>query len=216
MLRNFSEEGMGVWVPEPAPFGLTKGNRISGDVVIGSQIHPVQLEVMHGAKGIVGLKIVHKSVELSSVFRRLLEPTSYANDLVVHEKSGTIDKSVGFPRIWYSTQGTELLIWFDPKTNMILGLQLRWLGQWVFRERRHPTQTGYLADFGTMEHGGRAKGTELLIQHQPAEVELLQRAGQFLVAVPKPLPGYLLWQFLESGQSMELPNSLLHPQKKAS
>lgn len=209
ILRNFSEEGMGVWVPEPAPFGLTKGNHINGDIVIGNQIHPVQLEVMHQAKGIVGLRIVHKSVELSEVFRRMLEPTSYASELAPHAKSGTIDKSVGLPRLWYSTRGTELLVWFDAKTKMTMGLQLRWLGQWVFRERLHAPATGYLEAFEQPDHGGRAKPGEILIHHSPADAEMLQRAGQFLISVPAPLPGYLFWQFLESGRPMELPASLL-------
>jgi hypothetical protein len=209
ILRNFSEEGMGVWVPEPAPFELAKGNQVSGDIVIGSQIHPVQLEVMFQGKGIVGLRIVHKSVELGELFRRLLEPTQYASELVAHPLSGQVDKTVGFPRLWYRTQGTELLVWYDPATRLTVGLQLRWLGQWVFRERNHATHTGYLEAFEQPDHGGRAKGKEILIAHNPGDPELLQRAGQFLVSVPSPLPGYVLWQFLESGKPMELPAALL-------
>jgi hypothetical protein len=211
ILRNFSESGMGVWVPEPVPFGLSKGTVISGDIVIGNQIHPVQLEVMHQAKGIVGLRIVHKSVELGEVFRSLLEPTLYASEMVPHPKSGTVDKSVGYPRLWHSTRGTELLVWYDPKTRMTLGLQLRWLGQWVFRERLHPPQTGYLEAFEQPDHGQRVKNKELLIVHQPADAELLLRASQFLAALPESLPGYLLWQFLESGKPVELPASALMP-----
>ncbi len=214
ILRNFSEEGMGVWMPSPAPFGLTKGAVISGDIVIGNQIHAVQLEVMHQAKGIVGLAILHKSVELTEIFQKMLEPTAYAQAMRVHPKSGTIDATVKLPRLWYSTRGTELLAWFDPKTRMTLGIQLRWLGQWVFRERLHAPQTGYLGELESPDHGNRAKADELLFAHQPADADLLQKAGQFLVALPDPLPGYLLWQFLESGQPMELPARLFDDTKK--
>ncbi len=204
---------MGVWVPEPAPFELSKGSVVSGDIVIGSQIHPVQLEVKFQGKGIVGLRILHKSVELSEIFRRMLEPTQYASELVAHPASGQVDKTVGFPRLWYSTQGTELLVWYDPAVRLTVGIQLRWLGQWVFRERNHAPLTGYLEAFEQPNHGGRAKADEILIAHNPADAELLQRAGQFLVSVPAPLPGYVLWQFLESGKPMELPATLTQSEK---
>lgn len=214
ILRNFSESGMGVWVPEPVPFGLKKGTEISGDIVIGNQIHPVRLEVMHQAKGVLGLRIVHKSVELGEVFRKLLEPTVYAQEMQSHPKSGTVDKSIGYPRLWYSGRGTELLVWYNPKDRLTLGIQLRWLGQWVFRERLHAPQTGYLVGFEISETGRRIKNDELLIAHSPADAELLLRASQFLAALPESMSGYLLWQFLESGKPMELPLSSLV--KKAS
>lgn len=211
ILRNFSEEGIGVWLPEPAPYGLTKGMHISGDIVIGQQIHSVQLEIVHQDRGILGLRITYKSIELAEVFRRLLEPSVYAGQLVANPKSGTKDPSVGIPRLWYGTRGTELLVWYEPKDYLILGLQLRWLGQWVFREREHLPHTGYLEAFDQPNHGGRAKAGEILIHHQPADNELLQRAGQFLASVPAPLPGYVLWKFLENGKSVELPKGLITP-----
>src|SRR5690606_20491126 len=138
-----------------------------------------------------------------------------ASELRPHARSGTIDKTVGYPRIWYWTRGTELLVWFDPKNRQILGLQLRWLGQWVFRERLHAPHTGYLEAFQQPDHGGRAKGDEILIHHQPADPDLLLKAGQFLVSVPAPLPGYLFWQFLESGKPLELPANLVEPLQDA-
>jgi hypothetical protein len=205
---------MGVWVPDRGQFGWKKGDHVKGEVVVGNQAYPVQVEVMHGTKGMAGLKIVHQSAELSALFNRLLEPTSFAHALVAHEKSAAIDRSVGFPRLWYFTEGAELLVWFDSKTHLLFGLQLRWVGQWVFRERRQPAQTGLLAPSQPIEAGSRARGAEIAVHHPEADTELLRRAGQFLVAVPKPLPGRLLWQFLENGQPIELPETLFSPPDK--
>ncbi len=215
VLRNFSEGGLGVLVRGAVPPVFTKGRSFRADLLVGSERHGVEVEVMRIGKGIVGLRITEKSKDLSLIFRKLLEPTSYAAELLENLQSTEVDRAVGFPRLWYSTAGTELLIWYERDTLSVLGLQLRWIGQWVFRERRQPPQTGYLAEFSGSNHGSRAKRNEIKTFHAIPDAQLLQRAGQFLVSVPRPLPGNLLWQFLENGMQIRLPEALCQTKKRA-
>ena len=78
-MRNFSEEGLGIWLPPPAPFGLRPGATVKADILIDHQIHPVELEVVHAYSRFLGVKIRHRSKELADVFHQLLEPTVYAD-----------------------------------------------------------------------------------------------------------------------------------------
>ena len=214
-LRNFSQEGIGLWVPPPAPFGMNRGQRISGDIVIGSNIYPVQLEIAHTDTRTVGLKIVHKSPDLTEIFRLMLEPASHACDLMPHAGSGTEDPKLGYPRLWYAGgRATELLVWYNAGSSadhrkMIVALQLCWLGKWVFREHQQPVQTGHLKDGFHNAAGFRVSPDELLKNHEEADQDLMHQAAQFLVAVPRPLPGYLLWQFLETGEQVYLSGDLI-------
>jgi len=142
-LRNFSEEGIGLWITGETPFAMHAGNRISGDIVIGAQIYPVQLEVAHGSARAVGLRILSKSPELALLFRRLLEPANQAHDLSPERDSGEEDPELGFPRLWYrNRRGTELIVWYHEAQKMIQALQLSWLGKWVFRAQFKPAETG--------------------------------------------------------------------------
>lgn len=208
-LRNFSEEGIGLWMPSPAPFGLHKGNRISGDVVIENHIHPVQLEVVRATDRVVGLRIAHKSEELGTIFKKLMEPVYYAADLKVHQESGDEDPSTGYSRLWYTgLAGTELLVWFSG-SYMIQSLHVCWLGKWVQRVQGQLPETGFLSDEKRRHGGSVVQEEELVIHTREPDTQLLHQAAQFLAAVPPPLPGNLLWQFLETGEPLYLPRSLV-------
>lgn len=214
VLRNFNEDGIGLWMPSPAPFSLEKGTRLSGDIVIDNQIFPVGLETVHLVNGVLGLRIINKSLELVDLFRRLLEPTEYAGDLRPTKGNQTEDSKRGFPRLWYQARGqTELLVWYHPDLKAIQSLQLKWLGQWVFRDFQRPVQSGYLAEVSLGREGTAVDTGELLVLHKSPDADMLQGAAQFLGAVPPPLPGYLLWQFLETGGQIVLPSVVF--EKKA-
>ncbi len=205
-LRNFSESGIGLWMTTPAPFGLHKGNRIHGDVEIDHNIHPIELEVVHHSPRTVGLRITRMSAELSALFRELLEPVSYAGNIEPHPSSGTVDAEVGMPRLWLTGRaGTELLVWYNDLNRMISALQLCWVGKWVSRHQFQAPETGFLADETRFRQGCVVREEELLQKHAAADPELLQHASQLLAALAPPLPGHLLWQFLETGEQVYLP-----------
>ena len=214
-LRNFSEEGIGLWVPAPAPFGLATGSKISGDIVIGNSIHPVKLEIVHHSSRIVGLRITQKSLQLSGIFRELLEPAVHAAELRVQPGSGQDDPESGYAKLWYrSATGTELLLWYDSQ-KMIQAIQLCWLGKWLFRQQfRHPL-TGHLKDDPRQQTGTKVSDAELLLKHPEPDEEIINQAAQFLGAAPPPLPGYKLWQFLEMGEQVRLPDELFSTTKVA-
>lgn len=205
-LRNFSEDGMGLWVPTPAPFGLAAGSQISGDVVIGNNIYPVKLEIRHHSKGLVGLRMVHKSKDLTVIFRQLLEPAFHAAELSPQPLSGKEDPTNGFSRLWYtSPSGNELIVWYEESQKVIHALQLCWLGKWVYRAQLRPPQTGFLRDESRVTPGTLVTPEELLLRHTESDEEMLNQAAQFLGSAPPPLPGYRLWQFLEMGEQVSLP-----------
>lgn len=215
-LRNFSEEGIGLWLVPPAPYNLTAGSKITGDIVIENVIHPVQLEVMHLSDRGVGLKITNKSQELTTLFNRLLEPTTYAALLKPHAQSRTEDKDMQTHRLWFTGDaGTELIVWYQNNSHTILAVQLVWVGKWVFREQFKPAMTGQINETHKLGSGTKVPGSALLVQHATADGVLLQQAAQFLASAPPPLPGYLFWQFLESGEQVHLPIELFQAPKVA-
>lgn len=215
-LRNFSEEGIGLWLVPPAPYNLTNGSKISGDVVIDNSIHPVQLEVMHLSDRGVGLRIVHKSKELDALFERLLEPTVYASRLQLATSTPQEDSSMGCQKIWFkSGTESELVLWYQASAKMIKAVQLTWQGKWVFRSQFEAPVTGQIKDGTELGTGRKLSKNDLIVVHTKADPELLQQAAQFLSSVPQPLPGYLFWQFLESGEQVHLPIENILPKKVA-
>jgi len=215
-LRNFSQEGLGLWVPAPPPFGLTPGSKISGDVAIGNEIFPVKLEVRHHSKQVLGLRIEHQSAALTKIFDILLEPATHAVDLVPHADSGKEDPENGFHRLWYvSPSGNELIVWYNDAQKLIQAIQLCWLGRWVYRSQLRLPQTGHLID-GDRKRPGKLVGpSELLLRQEEADEEILQQTALFLGATPPPLPGYRLWQFMEMGDTVFLPEEFFKALKVA-
>ncbi len=209
-LRNFSESGIGLWMTSPAPFGLHKGNKIHGDVEIEHHIHPIELEVMHHSPRTVGLRITQMSVELKALFLQLLEPIAYAGTVVPHARSGEVDAETGLPRLWLAGGGgAELLVWYNDLNRMISAVQLCWVGKWVLRHQFRLPETGFLADEKRFREGAVVREEELLQKHEAPDPLLLQQASQFLAALNPPLPGHLLWQFLETGEQVYLPIDLV-------
>lgn len=205
MLRNFSQEGIGLWVPPPPPLGLKVGGNISGDIVIHEEIFPVRLEIVHCSEKVVGLKILHKSPELTEIFQRLLEPATYAHELRVHPQSNTEDSKTGYHRLWYEGRsGNELIVWYNDTHRSIVAIQLCWKGYWIYRSQFHPPTTGHLKDAVRFQPGQKVEADDVLIPHSEADETLLILASQYLAAVPPPLPGYRLWQFLEMGEQVYL------------
>ncbi|MBI4404966.1 MAG: hypothetical protein HY537_12440 [Deltaproteobacteria bacterium] len=208
-LRNFSEEGIGLWVQPPLPFGLSVGATVSGDVEIEQNIYPVKLEVMHVSNKVVGLKIAHKSPELTKLFQRLLQPALYAANLQPHPLSGSEDPTSGHSRLWYiGSAGVELIAWYNALQKMLMAVQLCWLGRWVYRCQFKPPETGYMFDDGCA-NGGLLGIDQLVIRHAEPDSVLLQQAAEFLTSTSPPLPGHLLWQFLETGEQIYLPTEII-------
>lgn len=215
-LRNFSSDGLGLWVPPPVPFGLNSGQTISGDVVIGRDIFPVKLEIRHISKMMVGFQFVEVSKELRAILQKLMEPSTHASSLELENESGEEDKTIGHPRIWYAgpTQ-TDLVVWYNPLNFSILGLQACWQGKWIYRWQFKPAQTGFLKEGIPHRGGTRVLESDLIEAHEVSNPSILYEAAQFLTAVPMPLPGHLLWQFLELGDQIFLPKSIIPNEKLA-
>ena len=211
-LRNISEEGIGLWFPTPAPYGMTLNARINADILIDSQIYPVELQVVHFYPRCVGLRIIHKSPDLAKLFHELLEPANYAATLIQNPASGSEDVETGYARLWLSgSEDAEVVVWYNAAQRMIMALQACWLGKYVYREQFKPVQTGFLLEESRGRNGSRVKSEELLLLHPEPDAELLHQAAQFLTTINPPVPGYLLWQFLETGEQVYLPAETSNP-----
>lgn len=205
-LRNFSQEGMGLWVMPPLPFGLTPGRQVSGDVVIGQDVHSVLLEIVHHSPRVIGVRILQKSHALDKILCELMAPANYAGELHPHAENETEDPDNSFRRLWYvGPGGTELVVWYADPHKMIAGIQCCWRGVWVYRQQFRPAQTGHLKDSERKRPGHKLGPDDLLMTHEHSDEQLMGEASQFLGAVPPPLPGYRLWQFLEMGEQVFLP-----------
>jgi hypothetical protein len=204
-VRNFSEEGIGIRVPEPPPGRFAKGARFGANLLINKNVYPVELEVTHQSPRWMGLKFLRNSDELTATIKKLLEPSLYAADLLPHPESGTEDPLRGQLRLWYvGKSGVELLVWYHEYQKTILGLRLAWAGKWVCREQLKPATGGYSPD------GSNAQ-SEIPLHDSP----LLIEATQFLASVPPPLPATQLWQFLSTGEQVVIPDFNLEKLKAA-
>lgn len=210
-LRNFSQEGIGLWMPPPPPFSLAVGSQISGDIVVSNDIFSVQLDLVHFSKSVIGLRITQADPALNKLFHELLEPSTYAATLVPQVSDTPADPVMGGKRLWYKGEGeSELIVWYNEFSRMILAIQLSWLGKWVFRKQFELPMTGHIHDELTSPLlGRRLQPEELLECHAKPDPVILQQAAQFLTSVPVPTPGHLFWQFLELGEQVFLPSESL-------
>lgn len=204
LLRNVSEEGIGVWLPKENAFGLTPKTRVSGDIVVNQIIHPVTLEVVHSTKGYVGLRIVNADPALTRALHELLEPSHYATALLPTGRCG--NEESGFVEFSYRAGLAAALSFWVGSTRDVKSLEVSVLGRWIAREQFGPTKTGVLPNEPKSVTGCQ---DELLLIHSDADPDFIQTAAQFLASVPPPLPGPLLWHFLESGEQVFVPDSLL-------
>lgn len=209
-LTNFSEEGIGLWMPSQPPYGLNKGNHINGDVIIDNQIFAVQLEVVRHSNRTMGFRITHQSEELKTIFQKMLEPAAYATEIKAHPESGSRDKENGDRRLWYRGRGgTELLVWYDERQGAVHAVQLCWATKWVLKFANKKAETGLLREVERIRYGRLVQEEELLVHDLHPDPILMQQASQFFIAVPPPLPSHLLWQFLETGESFCLSSELI-------
>jgi len=209
-LRNVSQEGVGLWVKAPAPFGLVPGAQVNGDVVIGNEIFPVGLEIRHVSAFLVGLRFVNCPPALSAIFKELLQPSHYAATMVIHPESGNEDPMNALNRLWYTGEsGTELVVWYHELTRMVAALQIRWLGRWVYRKMYEPTEMGWLKDEVKPLPGSKVAERDLWTRDSVSDPQVIQQAAQFLTSVPPPFPGAVLWQFLELGEQVYLPETVV-------
>ena len=215
-LRNLSEEGIGLWVLPPLPFGMSPGTLFSADLTVESKVFPVQLELVHYSPRIIGLRFVRLPAELSAILSELLKPALYGSELVAHEMNLALDPLEGLPRLWFQSKiGSELMVWYQENLRTILALQLCWLGKWVYRKQMKNVKTGYLRDGWGMGQGRVMDSADLLMRHRKADQRVLQEASQLLSTLMPPLPGLKLWQFLEMGEQVALPPESVTPKKAA-
>ncbi|MBI1859674.1 MAG: hypothetical protein HYR96_01995 [Deltaproteobacteria bacterium] len=199
LMRNVSEQGIGLWVPQEKAFGLTPKTKVNGDIVINNQIHPVTLEVVHSTKGYVGLKILKADRELTQIFESILEPSQYAARLVAEPGNGVEDPDTGLLTFTYrGGPQVKLSFWVGPGRE-IKAVEIHLLDRWVRRNQFAPIQTGILPDSNEL----------VLVVHDQPNPEFTQAATQFLGSVPPPIPSALLWHFMESGEIVHVHESLL-------
>ena len=199
LMRNVSEEGIGLWVPQEKAFGLTPKTKVNGDIVIDRQIHPVTLEVVHSTRGYVGLKIIHADRELTKIFQSILEPSQYASRLVAEANSGHEEEDTGLRHFCYrGGPQVKLSFWVGPSLE-VRAVEIYLLDRWVRRNQFAPVQTGILLD---------SQESVLHVHDQPS-AEFVQAVTQFVGSAPPPIPAALLWHFLETGEQVFVSDTLL-------
>lgn len=205
VLRNVSEDGIGVWVPSEKAFGLTPKTTIKGDIVIDRQIHPVTLEVVHSAKGYVGLKILNADPKLLWIFKELLEPSNYVTELLPSGRSGTELSETGFTVFEYRAGSSVVFSFQVGRSNDIKSISVRILGRWVGRDQFQGIRTAIVSD---LSYDGLGAEEDFLMHDSP-DADFFQAAAQFVASLPPPLPAAKLWYFLESGEQVFIPDELL-------
>src|SRR4051794_9409119 len=85
VLRNFSDEGFGVWINPPLPKDLSVNSEIQAQVALGNKTYAVELVLTHISGRQHGLKIISDSLELKAKLQQLLEPSVYAESLMRKE-----------------------------------------------------------------------------------------------------------------------------------
>lgn len=215
-LRNFSEQGMGIWVSDPAPAWVRDLSHVDADVTLAGRTYRVSLEIRHHTPRFVGVRILKAPEELTLSFRRLLEPATHSAELRLEGSPGEEDPRTGYPRLQYSSPTTaELTVWYNDFQRVLIAVQLVWASKWVYREQYKNPETGHLREAFAHPHGKWVEPKHLVEGKPGLDHELLQEAAQFLVAAPPPIPGNLLWTFLETGEQIFLPAEYLLSAKVA-
>lgn len=200
LLQNLSNGGIGVWIPKEISKKITR--RTKAELLIGNQRYEITLELAHKKDNLVGFKLLETSEELKEIFRELLRPSRWAEEITFHPRSGELDSNTGFSRIWLkSNVEVELLIWHS-HACAIVAIQLCLFGKWIFRELDSEPQTGLLRTDESRMEGTRIKDTSLFLKHDEPLQEFIQEASQFLTSLPRPYPGQTLWKFLMTGKEV--------------
>jgi len=207
LIRNFSETGVGIWLPHVPPFSLTQGSEITAELKIADRSFKVSLRLMHYTARVGGFEFKEIPSDLKAVLIQILEPSRFTRGMVQEAGSGEMDTLVGLPRLWYKAPGlSELMVWYQPPHRSIWMVQLCWSQHWIQRKQFESPLSGVLEKSQACGVGQLLSMNELSLVHSPADLPLLKEAAQILGALPPPLPGYLLWQFLETGEQVFLPD----------
>ncbi len=205
-VHNFNALGMGLRLPASLKERLLPGTPFSTLLHVDAHSYPVKLHILYSQDGYYGLAFDNIGADLSKLLRQFTAPFESALHLQPHSENGKIDPSTGFARAWYvHPPHSELVVWYNDLHQLIMQIQVCFEGFWIFRTAGKPIEGGKLE-----KHSGLPQGKKIPTQSKPLGTEAalqghLQRAIQFLVALPPPWPGALLWHFLEKGEPFPIP-----------
>ncbi len=214
-VRNISEGGLGIWVPEPMPTVL------KNDAICTFRLHWSKKEsyelvarvTHHGAPRLVGLEFKKISNELKQKLNEMLQPANFAMGMQVTQPPSE-DSQTGYDRsVYESPSGAVLTLWVQSGPQTLKRLHIEWNGQYAARSVGEPPEAGHSGSHFLENLSGKV-GEKLVIADTSTEEQkskIFEQAAQILIAIDPPLPSNKLWQFLVSGESTEVQ---LNPKNK--
>ena len=209
-VRNISEGGLGIWVPEPMPAEL-KNDAICTFRFYWSKNEMYELEARithHGAPRLVGLEFKKISNELKKKLHEMLQPANFAIGMKQSE-AAVEDAETGYDRsVYESPSGAVLTLWVQSGPQTLKRLHLEWNGQFAARSLQEPPEAGQVASpflQNLSASGVGPKDTVSTTEEQKSKI--FEQAAQILIAIDPPLPANKLWQFLVSGETTQLPGT---------
>ncbi len=216
-VRNISEGGLGIWVPEPMPAPFKNG------AICTFRFHWSKKEVFelearvkhHGAPRLIGLEFLKISNELRQKLHEMLQPANFA--IGMKQTQGPVeDAENGFERsVYESPSGATLTLWVQPGPQVLKRLHLEWNGQYAARSLQEPPEAGHSNASPFLDN---LTGASTLIKNTTTETasdedksKIFEQASQILIALDPPIPSNKLWQFLVSGEATQL----IDPKKTA-
>lgn len=115
-VRNISEGGLGVWVPEPTPTAFKNGAVCAFRFHWSKkEIFELDARVIHqGAPRFIGLEFKKITNELKAKLHEMLQPANFAMGMKPTEGPSE-DPSNGYERtVFESPSGATLTIWLQP------------------------------------------------------------------------------------------------------
>ena len=215
-IRNVSEGGIGIWMPVQPSQKFKNRTETDATISVGETAYLVRIKLAHYSNRVLGAQVLNVPPELRKTFEYWLAPAREAHNLVMREGSGEVDHGLGYPRLWMTgPTGSELIVWYNESSFMILALQVVFQSTWVYRRQFHPAESGELPRTSRIPLGIKVEEELLSRRDLSADGDALQQTAVFLGAVPPPTPGNLLWQFLESGEQVFLPAEIFRSLKVA-
>ncbi len=207
-VRNISEGGLGIWVPEPMPAELKNG------AICTFRFHWSKKEVYelearithHGAPRLVGLEFKKITNELKKKLHEMLQPANFAMGMKPCETPKE-DTETGFERsVYESPSGAVLTLWIQNGPQVLKRLHLEWNGQYAARTVQESPEAGHVASPFLQNLSANGLGPEdSLATTEEQKSMIFEQASQILIALDPPLPANKLWQFLVSGETTQLP-----------
>ena len=146
-VRNVSEGGLGIWVPEPMPAVLRN------DAICTFRLHWTKKESYemearvkhHGAPRLIGLEFLKISNELKKKLHHMLQPANFAMAMQLSQPV-VEDSQTGYERLVYeSPSGAMLTLWVQRGPEVLKRLHLEWNGQFAARSVGEPPEAGHSA-----------------------------------------------------------------------